>query len=85
MPHAGPDTQVIEAPAGSILIYDARIWHRQGVNLTDTSRPAILQSVTPRFIAPFIPTHRAARAMADAQPLAALTKREHMALSALMT
>ena len=38
-----PDTETIaaEAPAGSALVFDGRLWHGAGANTTDTPRPAI--------------------------------------------
>jgi hypothetical protein len=35
------DVVIAEAPAGSALIFDGRIWHGAGANTTDTPRPAI--------------------------------------------
>jgi ectoine hydroxylase-related dioxygenase (phytanoyl-CoA dioxygenase family) len=32
---------IAEAPAGSALVFDGRIWHGAGANQTDTPRPAI--------------------------------------------
>lgn len=38
-----PDVETIpaEAPAGSALVFDGRLWHGAGANRTDTPRPAI--------------------------------------------
>lgn len=54
LPYAGPDADIVDAPAGSIILYDARTWHRAGVNLTDTKRGAMLQAIIPHFMLPFI-------------------------------
>lgn len=35
------ETVIAEAPAGSALIFDGRIWHGAGANQTDTPRPAV--------------------------------------------
>ncbi|MDE0225460.1 MAG: phytanoyl-CoA dioxygenase family protein [Gammaproteobacteria bacterium] len=43
-PYSGPDADVIEAPAGSIVLYDARTWHRAGFNHSDRKRAAMLMS-----------------------------------------
>jgi hypothetical protein len=32
---------IAEAPAGSVLVFDGRLWHGAGANRTDTPRPAI--------------------------------------------
>jgi ectoine hydroxylase-related dioxygenase (phytanoyl-CoA dioxygenase family) len=34
-------TERAEAPAGSALVFDGRLWHGAGANTTDTQRPAI--------------------------------------------
>lgn len=43
-PYSGPDADVVEAPAGSIILYDARTWHRAGFNHTKRDRAAMLSS-----------------------------------------
>ena len=43
-PYSGPDADVIEAPAGSIVLYDARTWHRAGFNRSNRKRAAMLMS-----------------------------------------
>ena len=43
-PYSGPEADVVEAPAGSIVLYDARTWHRAGFNLSKHKRAAMLQS-----------------------------------------
>ena len=53
LPYEGPETDIVEAPAGSIILYDSRTWHRAGVNRTDQRRAAILQAMTPSFLMPF--------------------------------
>ena len=58
LPYTGPDADVIEAPAGSYIVYDSRIWHRAGVNRTEHKRAAMLQAVIPMFIMPFMDTSR---------------------------
>jgi len=55
LPYGGEGTDVIEAPAGTILLYDARIWHRAGMNMTNRRRGAVIQAITPGFIIPFMP------------------------------
>ena len=36
---------MIEAPAGSIILYDARTWHRAGFNRSKRRRAAMLQAM----------------------------------------
>ena len=38
LPYSGPEATVVEAPAGSMFLYDARTWHRAGYNLTEHKR-----------------------------------------------
>ena len=35
---------MLEAPAGSIVLYDARTWHRAGFNHSEAKRGAMLMS-----------------------------------------
>ena len=52
LPYNGVEADVIEAPGGSIILYDARTWHRAGVNRTDKKRGAMLQAMIPMYILP---------------------------------
>ena len=52
LPYNGPDADVVEAPAGSIILYDSRTWHRAGVNRTDERRAAMLQAMIPLYVIP---------------------------------
>lgn len=45
LPYTGPEADVIEAPAGSIILYDARTWHRAGFNRSKRRRAAMLQAM----------------------------------------
>lgn len=56
LPYNGPEADMIEAPAGTYIIYDSRLWHRAGVNRTDKKRAAMLQAVIPMYIMPFMDT-----------------------------
>ena len=37
-PYSGPEATVVEAPAGSMFLYDARTWHRAGYNRSEHKR-----------------------------------------------
>ena len=52
LPYTGPEADIIEAPAGSTILYDARTWHRAGVNRTDHKRAAMLQAMVPAYVVP---------------------------------
>lgn len=43
---------LVEAPGGSTLLYDARTWHRAGINRTAHKRAAILQAMVPSYVMP---------------------------------
>jgi len=84
LPYGGPEADVIEAPAGSIVLYDARTWHRAGINRTERRRGAMIQAIVPGFIVPFMDTsatYKAFLASAARQPL---TERERKELDKLM-
>ncbi len=38
LPYSGPEATVLEAPAGSMILYDARTWHRAGYNRSGHKR-----------------------------------------------
>ena len=84
LPYSGADTDIIEAPPGSIILYDARTWHRAGVNQTDEKRAAMLQALTPMYIMPFKDTSESYKTFI-ASPLAEqLTERERVEIARLM-
>jgi hypothetical protein len=84
LPYGGDDTDVVEAPAGSIIVYDARTWHRAGQNRTDEKRAAMLQAVTPMFIMPFTDTSGAWHAFTASEASGELTDLERKELESLL-
>ena len=50
LPYGGPESDIVEAPGGSIILYDSRTWHRAGVNRTEHPRAAMLQAMIPTYI-----------------------------------
>lgn len=84
LPYNGPEADTIEAPAGSIILYDARTWHRAGVNRTDQKRAAILQAVTPMYIMPFIDMSQPYKAFINSSLARQLTDRERKDIEKLM-
>ena len=56
LPYNGPDADVIEAPPGSMILFDTRTWHRAGVNRSNENRAAILMDMTPAYIVPYSDT-----------------------------
>ena len=84
LPYDGGAADVIEAPAGSIILYDARTWHRAGVNRTPHKRAAMLQAMLPAFVMPKNDTSRSYRAFMDCAAQQALNPRERDELRRLM-
>ena len=84
LPYGGPETDVIEAPAGTIILYDARTWHRAGVNTTNRRRGAVIQAITPGFIIPFMPMTASYNGFLASGVPAQLTERERREVQALM-
>ena len=84
LPYNGPDADVIEAPGGSYILYDSRIWHRAGVNCTARKRAALLQAVIPMYIMPKTDTSRAYLNFINSPFVEELTALEQKELKALM-
>jgi hypothetical protein len=84
LPYGGEDTDVIEAPAGTIILYDARIWHRAGVNRTNRRRGAVIQAITPGFIIPFYDTTAPLKSWLASDVPCQMTERERRELEDLM-
>ena len=84
LPYGGPEADVVEAPAGSIVLYDARTWHRAGINQTDRKRGAMIQAIVPGFIVPFMDTSATYKAFLASAARDQLSERERKELDKLM-
>ncbi|MBF66312.1 MAG: hypothetical protein CMQ29_01285 [Gammaproteobacteria bacterium] len=84
LPYNGPNADVIEAPAGSVILFDTRTWHRAGVNRTDAGRAAILMDTTPAYIIPYSDTSADYKALTESSFYAELNHREQAELQELM-
>ena len=84
LPYNGPDADVVEAPGGSYILYDSRVWHRAGVNRTARKRAAMLQAVIPVYIVPKTDTSRAYRNFIESPLVKELTPLALKELKALM-
>ena len=84
LPYGGPDTDVIVAPPGSMVLYDSRTWHRAGVNNTDRKRGAMIQAFIPGFIVPFMDTSNMYKTFLASDAPHQLTARECKELDNLM-
>lgn len=84
LPYGGPDADVIEAPAGTIILYDARTWHRAGMNTTERTRGAMIQAIVPSFIMPFMDTSATYKAFLASDACRQVTERERTELEQLL-
>ena len=84
LPYTGPDADVVEAPPGSYIVYDSRVWHRAGVNRTPHKRAAMLQAVIPMYIMPFMDTSRPYKDFINSSLAGELTALEHKELESIM-
>ena len=78
---AGRKAQQLEGPAGTVILYDARTWHRTHINRSTRTRSALLFVFTPRWILPMgdqAEFYEAMRANASASGVA--TEREVLEL-----
>lgn len=84
LPYGGPESDLIEAPAGSIVLYDARTWHRAGMNMTDHRRGAMIQAIVPGFIVPFMDTSQTVKSFFDSEAYDKVTDRVSKEIENLM-
>lgn len=84
LPYNGPDADIVEAPGGSIILYDARTWHRAGINRTDKRRAAMLQAMVPMFVMPKVDMGAAYKQFAASEVYGQITSRERRELEALL-
>ena len=84
LPYKGPDADIVEAPGGSIILYDSRTWHRAGVNRTTKKRAAMLQAMTPMYIFPKNDTSRTYKRLLESPVYDDLNEREKLEIQNLM-
>lgn len=84
LPYAGPESDLIEAPAGSIVLYDARMWHRAGMNFTLNRRGAMIQAIVPSFVVPFMDTSKTFKSFLKSEACRQVTERDRVELENLM-
>ena len=84
LPYNGPDADIVEAPGGSIILYDARTWHRAGVNRTDHKRAAMLQAMVPMYVMPKVDMSAAYKAFAASDVYRDITERERDELETVL-
>ena len=84
LPYGGEESDLIEAPAGSIVLYDARTWHRAGMNMTDKRRGAMIQAIVPGFIVPFMDTSQTVKSFFESDSYRQVTDRVSKEIEKLM-
>lgn len=84
LPYNGADADVVEAPAGSMILFDTRTWHRAGINRSRENRAAILMDITPAYIVPYSDTTVDYRALVESEAYDALNDREKQEFQRLM-
>ncbi len=84
LPYTGPDADIVEAPGGSIILYDSRTWHRAGVNRTDKKRAALLMAMIPMYVMPKNDTSHSYKAFLATAAYAELNERERIEIERLM-
>ncbi len=84
LPYGGEEADLIEAPAGSIILYDARTWHRAGMNMTDRRRGAMIQAIVPGYIIPFMDTSQTVKSFFASDAFNQVTERVRKEIEKLM-
>ena len=82
--YGGPEADIIEAPGGSIILYDSHTWHRQGVNRSELRRAAMLQAMTPMYVMPKNDTSVAYKAFIESEVFHELSDRVKLETRNLM-
>ncbi len=84
LPYGGQESDLIEAPAGTIILYDARTWHRAGMNMTDRRRGAMIQAIVPGYIVPFMDTSHTFKSFITSDAYQQVTERVRKEIEKLM-
>ena len=83
-PYSGPEADVVEAPAGSIVLYDARTWHRAGFNQTEHKRGAMLMSFQAADVSPKRDTRPACKRLHESPVYLELDRRQQREITELL-
>lgn len=84
LPYSGPEADIVEAPGGSIILYDARTWHRAGINRSQKNRAALLQAMIPMYVMPKNDTSKPYLEFAASEAACELNERERREFQNLM-
>lgn len=83
-PYSGPESDVVEAPAGSIVLYDARTWHRAGFNHSQHKRASMLMSFQTADVIPKKDTRPTCKKFHESPIYQELNSRQQREITELM-
>lgn len=84
LPYGGPEATVVEAPAGSMFLYDARTWHRAGYNRTAHKRGMMATNYETSDVLPKQDTRPACRKLHESAAFRQLNAREQREVTDLL-
>ena len=84
LPYSGPKATVLEAPGGSMILYDARTWHRAGYNRSDHKRGMMATNYATPDVVPKRDTRPACQRLHQAPVYQELNAREQRDVTGLL-
>ncbi|MDA0791318.1 MAG: phytanoyl-CoA dioxygenase family protein [Proteobacteria bacterium] len=84
LPYNGSESTVLEAPGGSIVLYDSRTWHRAGMNRSQHKRSAMLTSFQTPDVIPKRDSRPACKRLHDSPVYQELNPREQRDVTELL-
>jgi len=84
IPYSGPEATVVEAPSGSLLLYDARTWHRAGYNRSDRKRGMMATNYETPDVCPKRDTRPACTKLLNSSVYHEMTAREQREVTDLL-
>ena len=84
LPYSGPEATVLEAPSGSMILYDARTWHRAGYNRSDHKRGMMATNYATPDVVPKRDTRPACKRLHQSQVYQELNAREQRDVTDLL-
>lgn len=84
LPYSGPEATVLEAPSGSMILYDARTWHRAGYNRSGRKRGMMATNYATPDVVPKRDTRPACKRLHQAPVYQELNAREQRDVTDLL-
>jgi len=85
LPYGGPEVTVLEAPSGSMILYDARTWHRAGYNRSAHKRGMMATNYETPDVVPKRDTRPACEKLHKSEAYQELNAREQRDVTDLLT